>query len=79
MRHVEYNKGITGFNTTNGRIVQEGFATSGAAIQAGTGLDNLNYSLGRFLDGTTQEVILAIIPTQANIKVLTKTDWIELV
>lgn len=59
--------------------VQGGFVTGGASVQSNASLTNLNYTLGRYLNGTTQEVILAIIPTQANIKVLVKADWIELV
>ena len=78
-RHVEFNRGVTGWNTTNGRIIQGGFVTGGASVQSNASLTNLNYTLGRYLNGTTQEVILAIIPTQANIKVLVKADWIELV
>jgi hypothetical protein len=79
-RHIEFNIGITDFVTANGRLVQGGFVTSKDTIKAGTGeLRNLNYILGRYLNGTTQEVILSLIPTQANIKVLTKADWIELV
>lgn len=78
-RHIEYNTGITGWNTTNARVLQGGFVTSQQAVEAGTGLSNLNYILGRLLDGTTQEITLAIIPMQNNTKVLTKADWIELV
>jgi hypothetical protein len=79
-RHIEYNTGITGIANTNGKVVQGGFVTSQEAVRAGAGdVSNLNYILGRFLDGTTQEVILTIIPTTNNTKVLTKCDWIELV
>jgi hypothetical protein len=78
-RHVEYNRGVTGFNTTNGRVVQGGFVIGGASVQSNANMTNLNYTLGRFLNGTTQEIILTVIPTQANIKVLVKADWIELV
>lgn len=79
-RHIEYNTGITGFANTNGRVVQGGFVTAQQAIAAGAGgVSNLNYILGRFLDGTTQEIILTLIPTTNNTKVLTKCGWIELV
>lgn len=79
-RHVEYNVGITGFDVNGGRVVQGGFVTSQESLKAGAGtIDNLNYILGRYLNGTTQEVILTIIPTVNAQKVLTKADWIELV
>jgi hypothetical protein len=79
-RHIEYNRSLTGFNTIGGRVVQGGFVSGGGGpVASNANLNNLNYTLGRYLNGGMQEVILAIIPTQANIKVLTKCDWIELI
>jgi hypothetical protein len=76
---VEYNIGVTSMDTANGEIVQNGFVTDGSTIQAGTGIDNLDYTLRHFLDGSTETYVLSLIPTVNNIKVLTKADWLIII
>lgn len=76
---VEYNIGITSMNTANAEIVQGGFTTAGGSIESGKGLENLDYVLRHFLDGTSEEYVLSLIPTSNNIKVLTKADWMIII
>lgn len=76
---VEFNVGITSATYTNAELVQGGFVTSNASIQSGTDLQNLMYQLQYWADGTRPVVLLTAIPTQNNITVLSKADWVELV
>lgn len=76
---VEYNTGITAMDTTGAEIIQGGFATSGASVEFGGGLDNLDYILRHFLDGTSETYVLSLIPTTNNTKVLTKADWMIII
>jgi hypothetical protein len=76
---VEYNIGITGMDTANGEIIQGGFVTAQSTIQAGSGLDNLDYTLRHFLNNTSETYVLSLIPADNNIKVLTKADWLIII
>lgn len=76
---VEYN--ITSTTMTLGnrhQVIQGGFITAGAASVAG-GLDNYQFQLGRFLDGTSETFTLTAIGMSNNTKVLSKLDWFQLV
>lgn len=77
---VEFNVGVTAMDTTNARLVQGGFVISGDAVSAGTGeIDNLHYQLQYHEDGTRPILLLSAIPTENNVGVLSKVDWVELV
>ena len=77
---VEFNVGITGATYTSAELVQGGFVTGGGSIIAGTGsIDNLNYQLQYWEDGTRPTVLLTAIGTTNNNKVLSKAEWIQLV
>jgi hypothetical protein len=77
---VEFNVGVTAATYTNARLVQGGFVTSGGSVAAGTGsIDNLNYQLQYWADGTRPIMLLTAIPTANNTKVLSKAEWVELV
>lgn len=76
---VEYNTGMTGATYTSAELVQGGFVTSNAAIESGTGIENLLYQLQYWKDGTRPVILLTAIPTQNNITVLSKAEWVELV
>jgi hypothetical protein len=77
---VEFNVGVTGMTVTNARLVQGGFVVNNSAESAGTGeLDNLHYQLQYHADGTRPILLLSAIPTENNVGVLSKVDWIELV
>ena len=77
---VEFNVGVTGMNTTGARLVQGGFVVNASAEVAGTGdLDNLHYQLQYHVDGTRPIILLSAIPTENNVSVLSKVDWVELV
>lgn len=71
---VEYNTGITSMTTTNGEIIQGGFVTGGQTVVAGSGLSNMEHTLRHFLDNTSETYVLSVIPTNNNLKVLTKVD-----
>ena len=76
---IEYNIGAMTMNTANGEIIQGGFASGGTSVESGTGLNNLDYTLRHFLDGTSETYVLSVIPTNNNLKVLTKADWMILI
>lgn len=76
---VEYNINMTSFDTTNAEIVAGGFVTAGQAITAGGGLNNLEYSLRHFIDGTSENYVLSLVPMNNNTKVLTKADWMIII
>lgn len=76
---VEFNIGITSATYAEAELVQGGFVTAQASIESGTGLENLLYQLQYWEDGTRPIVLLTAIPTQNNITVLSKAEWIELV
>lgn len=80
---VEYNITSTAAGSTLGatsktQVVQGGFITAGAASTAG-GLDNYDYQLGRFLDGTSETFTLTAIGMNNNTKILSKMDWFQIV
>lgn len=78
---IEYNITSTAANFSLGtkhQVVQGGFITAGASAVAG-GLDNYDYQLGRFLDGTPEVFTLTAIGMSNNTKVLSKMDWFQLV
>lgn len=77
---VEFNTGITTMDTTNARLVQGGFVVNSSAEKAGTGeIDNLHYQLQYHQDGTRPIILLSAIPTENNVSILSKLDWVELV
>lgn len=76
---VEFNVGVTGATYTSADLVQGGFVTATSAIKSGTDLQNLLYQLQYWADGTRPIILLTAIPTQNNITVLSKVDWVELV
>ena len=77
---VEFNVGVTGMDTTNARLVQGGFVVNSSAEVAGTGeIDNLHYQLQYHQDGTRPIILLSAIPTENNVSILSKLDWVELV
>ena len=76
---VEFNVGVTAMDTTNAEIIQGGFVTGGQTVAFGTGLDNLDYTLRHFLNNTSEIYLLSIIPTNNNIKVLSKADWMIII
>lgn len=77
---VEFNVGVTGLDTTNARLVQGGFVVDSSAVNAGTGeVDNLHYQLQYHQDGTRPILLLSAIPTENNVGILSKVDWVELV
>jgi hypothetical protein len=76
---VEYNIDSTTITLgPNHQVIQGGFITAGAASVAG-GLDNYEYQLGRFLDGTSETFTLTAIGMSNNTKILSKLDWFQLV
>ena len=76
---VEYNVGAITMDTANAEIIQGGFVTSGATVEAGTDLTNLDYTLRHFINDTSETYVLSVIPTTNNTKVLTKADWLIIV
>lgn len=77
---VEFNTGVTTMDTTNARLVQGGFVVDSSAERAGTGeIDNLHYQLQYHQDGTRPIILLSAIPTENNVGILSKLDWVELV
>jgi hypothetical protein len=77
---VEFNIGVTDMNTTNGRLVQGGFVVNASSEAVGTGnIDNLHYQLQYHQDGTRPIILLSAIPTENNVGILSKADWVELV
>lgn len=76
---VEFNVGVTAIDTTNAEIIQGGFVTGGQTIEFGTSLENLDFTLRHFLNNTSENYVLSLIPTNNNIKVLCKADWMIII
>jgi len=44
-----------------------------------TSINQFNFQIGRFLDGTSEVITVAFAPTSANTKVLADLAWFEIV
>ena len=62
---------------SGGRILQQGFVTNNGKISL-YGLENFNFQLGRFLNGTSDVITLAARGFNNNVKTVASLGWYQL-